>query len=344
MKILERMDEASWWEVARACDYATFFHTPLWRRLAVETFRGCRDASIGAELDDGVRVVFPLIAHRSRLPWRAAEVSSTFGGCYGGPIADGPLDTDDRRRLFRAVVARAPGGLHLTGNPLHGPFGDIEGLGRRLDGTHRLELDAPFTTLSTRFSRGHRANIAKGRRLGVTTRIAESVSDYRGYYLVYKDSLTRWGAAATSRYPWRLFANGARLAGGHRDHIALWLAEFEGRIAAGAWMFYWNQHAVYWHGAARTDMRHTRASHVLLADVIEDACRRGLRWFDFNPSGGHAGVAEFKRRFGAMHTPVERWHRLGIRARGASRRPTARAAENVGASTRPPEPRYRPEP
>jgi hypothetical protein len=44
--------------------------------------------------------------------------------------------------------------------------------------------------------------------------------------------------------------------------------------------------------------------NLLLHDVIRDACERGFRWFDFNPSGGHEGVAAFKRSFGAECRPA----------------------------------------
>jgi hypothetical protein len=57
--------------------------------------------------------------------------------------------------------------------------------------------------------------------------------------------------------------------------------------------------------------------NLLMAEAIRDASLRGYRWFDFNPSGGHAGVQDFKRRFGAipLAAPVIRtatgWRRAG---------------------------------
>jgi len=64
--------------------------------------------------------------------------------------------------------------------------------------------------------------------------------------------------------------------------------------------------------------------HVLIHHLMEIACSRGHRWFDFNPSGGHAGVAAFKKGFGAgsLSCPVVNTtpriahvaHKLGRRA------------------------------
>ena len=51
-------------------------------------------------------------------------------------------------------------------------------------------------------------------------------------------------------------------------------------------------------------------------EAIKDASERGITWFDFNPSGGHEGVWDFKKGFGAqaMPAPVVRirplWRRL----------------------------------
>jgi CelD/BcsL family acetyltransferase involved in cellulose biosynthesis len=76
---------------------------------------------------------------------------------------------------------------------------------------------------------------------------------------------------------------------------------------------------VYWHGAALQSAFELRPSTLLLAHVIEDACGRGCRWFDFNPSRGLTGVREFKRRFGAqpLYCPVVT--HAGFRVEGAER-------------------------
>lgn len=84
----------------------------------------------------------------------------------------------------------------------------------------------------------------------------------------------------------------------------MWLAELDGQIVAGAWCFYWNRHVVYWHGAALTAIRSVGATDALIDHVIQDACEHGYEIFDFNPSGGHAGVAAFKRHFGASELPT----------------------------------------
>ena len=155
-------------------------------------------------------------------------------------------------------------------------------------------------------SKSRRYKIRKGRAAGIESRLAESLDDYRAYFGAYQSSLRRWGTRITSTYPWTLFEAGCELARDHPDVIQLWVAQLRGRIISGAWVFCWNDHAVYWHGASSAEGLEVDASSVLFADIIDAMCQRGSRWFDFNPSGGHAGVAEFKRSFGAERWPVRR--------------------------------------
>lgn len=310
MRIFRPNDEL-WWNVARACGYATFFHTPLWHRMAEETYRGAEDVTIAARASNGTTAVLPLLRRGHEWFRRRRQVLSTFADCYGGVIADGTMESDDRARLHRAVLDRHQGRVTIVGNPFAGDTTTVGGFRTRSDTTHALRLDKPIETLFRNFSKGHRSATSQGRRLGVSTRVGQSLEDYRSYYGAYEASLRRWGDDATSRYPWRLFLQGHAFAQEHPERIRLWLAERDGRVLAGAWVFYWNRHAAYWHGAAHEEGRETNATNVLLADVIADARERGLDWFDFNPSGGHDGVVAFKRRFGCHELPFVRHHTSG---------------------------------
>ena len=309
MKILAGVDTETWWDVARACDYATFFHTPLWQEIARAVHLEARDGSFEARLDDGTRAVFPLLIHPRALFRAFGDAESTWAGCYGGAIADGALESGQRRALY-AAADRTRGRVVLNGNPLVADDVAPSGFETTEDSTHLLSIDRPLDDLIARFSKGHRASLAAGRRNGVVTRRAESLGDYRRYFDVYRSSLDRWGERATSRYPWRLFERGHELAERYPDQVALWLAEVDGEAVAGAWVFGWNRHVVYWHGASNDAGRQVSATTVILVDVIADAQRRGFAWFDFNPSGGHAGVAAFKRRFDAEEVPFHRYRRV----------------------------------
>lgn len=327
-------DDEVWWDVVRASEHATFFHTPLWHRLAEATFPECEDVTAAVELPGGGRAVLPLLRRREGPGGLLPRAHSTFAGCYGGLVADVPLAGPERASATRRLLDLQGPRFVLTGNPLGERREPPADRGRlRMDAAHLLPLDAPFDELFGRFSKGHRSSTTKGRREGVTTRRARSLDDYRAYFGAYEASLERWGEEATSRYPWALFENGWRLSEEHPGRIELWLAELGGRVLAGAWIFYWNGVAHYWHGAAHEEARDVSATNVLLADVIADACRRELRRLDMGPSGGHEGVAAFKRRFGAE--AVEFGRRIGEGPLAGAMRSARRLARRLlrGAGT-----------
>ena len=323
MKILHPVDEASWLDVARACHSATFFHTPLWHHLTLTTWPTFHDATVGVLLPDGTRAVLPMVETARHVRGLFRELVSTFAGNYGGLISDRPLSEEEQRDIYSAVLGvTSTGEAHLTGNP-YAPGPAPDGAACLEDFTHILRLERGYDAVAAGFWKGCRTSTAKARRAGVTVRGAGSVSDFRAYFALYEDSLARWGTQATSSHPWKLFENAAALREAHPGNVGLWLAEKDGQPVAGALVFYWNRHAVYWHGAALAAAFPHSPTNALLSEIIRDACGRGLAIFDFNPSGGHLGVARFKESFGAERLPVTRMSISRALFRGA--RAAARA-------------------
>jgi lipid II:glycine glycyltransferase (peptidoglycan interpeptide bridge formation enzyme) len=64
--------------------------------------------------------------------------------------------------------------------------------------------------------------------------------------------------------------------------------------------FYWNSHAVAWHGAASPEDFRIRSNHLMYYEIMKDAAGKGIHWFDMNPSGGNRGVVEFKEHLGTV--------------------------------------------
>ena len=309
IEIVENKDCTTWWDVARACDHATFFHTPIWHELACSTYPSYEDCTIVDATENNVKIVLPLLKINRHVNGRLSSLTSTFAGCYGGVISDSTISEEDKACVYRNILSNKVGRFRLTGNPISN---DLPGLLKNRpeheeDFTHILPLDADYPTLSSRFQSGHKRNLKKGIKLGVTVRKAKSEKDYRAYYDCYEDSLRRWGDQATSQYPWGLFQNGFLLSQKYPDNITLWLACIDERILGGAWVFYWNRHASYWHGAGYESAFKFYPNHVLHAHIIENAIERGFTFYDFLPSGNHEGVAKFKSRFGAERWPFSRW-------------------------------------
>ena len=283
-------------------------------------------------LPSGVRAVFPL---QELLPRHGPGryLLSTYPYGFGGPIADGTLSADEIRGLYdRARAATTV----VTGNPLAPEPPDLRRWTRQAATTQVLDLDLGYEELQRHFSKGHRAAITQAIRNGITTRVATSLDDYRRYYEIYEDSLRRWGDAASPRYPWSLFEVCSRLANKHPEAVRLWVAEHTGDIVAGALIFSWNGHVMYWHAANLEQALELRASNLLLANAIEDACERGCRWFDFGSSGGHEGTEAFKRRFGPTERPLTRLEYVSpvLTASAAIKRRIARVRPAAGGQER----------
>jgi Acetyltransferase (GNAT) domain len=297
----------AWLDVARSCDYATFFHTPIWSELVTRTFPELRNVTRYAMLGSGTRVVLPLVETARRLGGRLSFAQSTAFGCYGGLIADGPVDEPARDQVHRSALRSGIVELEITQSPF-APFSapSFRAVGIRDDFTDLLSLAGGFSAVSARFTSERRREIKKGRESGVRTRVATTLDDYRSYFAAYEDSLRRWGEGVTLRYPWDLFEVCHDLAQRHPAHVKLWLAEQDGETLGGALNFYWNQHAVGWHSAAYTRAFDSYAFAILVADAVEEACERGFAWFDLNPSGGLEGVAAFKSRFGGERRAIAR--------------------------------------
>ena len=310
MEIIRDVDDDFWWKVAQNCEYATFFHSPLWHRLAEKTFEEYEDQTIGAVTKNGVRVVLPLLKTGESARGMMDDLVSTFAGCYGGVIAEDAVSEKEMAHFYEKVQAWDIASLNVTENPLWREADHpvvLPGEEATEDFTQVISTDGrSYDEILSDFSRGHRSSMNKGQRMGVEIRVADALDDYRAYYGAYEDCLRRW-ENPSSEYPWVLFENGYELAQDYPKNLRLWLAEVEGEVVGGAWFFYWNNHLVYWHGATYEEYFDYRTNNVLHPAILKDALERGYQYYDFNPSGGHEGVVEFKSRFGAEKWPIRRW-------------------------------------
>lgn len=295
-----------WLALAKGAPSATFFHTPHWHEIAIQTWPAYRDRSLMVRLETGKNAVLPLLVTGTRVRGLLRRSLSSFGWCYGGPLSDSSLRAEDHLQLQRCALTARTGTLSIVGNALSPAVPWLPAFEVRPMSTHLLDLDGDFHALLKNFSKGHRAAYTKGIRLGLKARRAATERDVDAYYALYESSLTRWGDNATSRYPRALFAAIFRLSQRQPELCSIWLVSRDGQDLAGGVMFYWNQHAVYWHGAMDENFISESPSNTLVGEMIRDATERGFRVFDFNPSGGHEQVAAFKRRFGTKEVSFQR--------------------------------------
>ncbi len=284
-----------WDRCFAASDVATYFHSREWS----EVWRDYTDGKLRPdakmlEFDDGARVLLPL-THQRRLRGVLRQYWLAPGETYGGWLTPSALEPTHVREIV-GVLTRGLGRLFWKLNPFD-PLSPLEGPHlTEPDETMVLTLDGASEAIERRFSKGHRAAIRAADRDGVRVSVAASLDEWRSYFEAYEDTLRRWGDAAFTRHGWTLFEHLAK----HRSpRVRLWVAKLDGEILGGALCLYASKHAVYWHGAAFERHFAKHPMHAALAAAIRDANERGLRWFDFNPSGPLPGVRAFKKSFGA---------------------------------------------
>lgn len=292
---VRRATNAEWDATWRSAPGATYFQSREW----AETWSrhapgGERPHPLHVTLADGATAVLPL----SRRP--GARCAPTWllspAGTFGGWLSREALGVPQARALTGLLLG-LQGHLRWRVNPYDPLLARLRVTGAQDDETHVLDLSDGFEAVAAGFRRGQRSSIRKAERSGLVVAQAHTREDWNGFVDAYEDSLRRWGATATSRYPRALFLDMQQAAS---PSVRLWVATFEGRVVAGALCFHTAEHVVYWAGAAHSSAFHLRPMNLVMRDAISDAADRGHRWFDFNPSGGHEGVREFKRSFGAQ--------------------------------------------
>ncbi|NNJ11098.1 GNAT family N-acetyltransferase [Chloroflexales bacterium ZM16-3] len=235
---------------------------------------------------------------------------STFEGCYGGYIADGPVSPNEAVRIYKHVCSCSAYTFHMLDNPLAPPLPDE--LTSRFtcvvnEVTYTLKLDEDFDSIFARFSRTQRNSYRKGLKNGVQIRLANSLDDYQAYYTTYRDAVCRWGESESYGYQWSLFEQLYNLSQIYPTNIKLWLMIFNDQIVGGRFVFYWGLQATGWNGTAHRDFLKYDVMPVSDTEIIRDAISQGYTYFDFNTSGLNEGVISYKQRYNPEGIPINVW-------------------------------------
>lgn len=311
MEYVGRVSRSDWRNVASDALEATFFHSPVWADLVTSAYPDVEVNTFGWRGSDGIDIVFPTFSCANVVTVRGFEFElplliSSFANTYGGPVSRADRAVTVAELMEEVDTAGPFGRLHVHTTPLEDrlPLGSDPDCSVVEDFTQILPLDRSFDEVLEVYSDGRRRAVAAGRKRGVTVREADSKADFEAYYDAYQASLERWDDP-DRRYPWNLFESAYEFSTDYPEHVKLWLAEVDGELAAGILVFYWNRHAVYWHGAGYEELFEYRPNDLLHTEVIRDCIDSGYRYYDFSPSGGHEGVVQFKDGFGPERWPTQ---------------------------------------
>jgi CelD/BcsL family acetyltransferase involved in cellulose biosynthesis len=294
------------WDAAVAASpCATPFHSRAWCETYAGYDRRFEARALSLRLDRAGEVLLPLLVRRGALrrgPFARAVAAQP--GVYGGPISPaGALDEGGWEDFVEAARSLPFARIDFFDNVLDPlPAGVAAALGASSRSTHVIDLrELPADSRST-FAKGCKHALTKARRAGIAVSRLGS-SDVAAYFAVYRDSLARWGKGEQRAYRRELFE---RLAA--TDLAELWGARLpDGELAAGGVFLFAPRHCVWWHGAMKAAHADSGPSNALIHALVEEARRRGCELFDFNPSGGHAGVESFKRSFSPRAVELSTW-------------------------------------
>ncbi|MDG5816332.1 GNAT family N-acetyltransferase [Chitinispirillales bacterium ANBcel5] len=296
---IELTNFSQWLRVTKKCEYATFFHTPYWFRLFGSEKEICART---IKFSDKKIAVIPLL-ECSKLCGFIKDYFCSPCATYGGWISEDDLSNEHKKALFKFMLQKK--NLIWRENPLSNTICSAppKKYSVKTDYTHMICLkNKSIEEIHSAMSQSHKRSLKKALRQNIQIIQAQSVEHWKMYYHLYELSLNRWKEGGKEKktrtiYPWSLFEKIIDL---ESSTATLWLAMFEEKAISGMLCFYWNSHAVYWHGASDSSYFSLRPNNLLYWRVICDAAERGYKWFDFNPSGGYSGVQSFKEQFGAQ--------------------------------------------
>jgi lipid II:glycine glycyltransferase (peptidoglycan interpeptide bridge formation enzyme) len=193
-----------------------------------------------------------------------------------------------------------------TGATIEGPWPVTEAAGifePTECSSHVLELEGGMERIwANRFTAKVRNQCRSAMRKGVEVRQATGRNDFESYYAIYASAAQGWGYAFPP-YPTSLFRELAALRG---QGVDLKLACLSGRPIAGVLLLHGRSSTLYWSAAMLKEFASYSPHNALLHAAIEDACRAGMKQFDFGSSGALESVRAFKESFGAR--PVKYWN------------------------------------
>lgn len=290
-----------WDDAFVGCECATYYHSRAWAEMWQEYAGDLEPAPVHVSFDDGVTAVIP-VSRRKRFRGLVSEAALSAHNAYGGWISERALTAEHARAMYEWLLD-GYADIDWRLNPFDAGTRVLDTSREIQDPTSALDLSAGYDAVEERWRREHGSMwgaVKQARKFGVEIVESRDPAHWDAYADAYEESVERWGESATGVVGRRLFDI---LRSRQTDRVRLWVALVEGVVAAGAVCLYARSHVAYWHGAARSAYFKKRPVHLLLTTAIEDACRRGFSWFDFNPSGSHEGVRRFKKSFGAEELP-----------------------------------------
>lgn len=297
------VNEKEWKSFVERTKGSTFFHTYDWYKIW-EDYAGYKSMAYLFHFDSGHKVLLPL-ASKKILKGLMASYQSSLAGTYGGFITDDVLKEEEARFLVKWL--RSFNSISITFNPFSNlneilPF-------QSKDFTQTILLTESWNTLIGRMKNAQivrKVNIARRNQLSLKKIKSEEVELYHKIYLSRREN---WDNP-TNFYQLPIFELLYK-----SDQVDFWgVYSREGSLICAGPFVRHNDHVSSWLAVALTEYLRLKPYEFLYYNLILHYKKLGLKWFDFNPSGGHLGVVRFKKGFGATENKVMMFNQYSILA------------------------------
>ena len=289
-------DAAAWDAFAQRCPDATFFHLFGWREIVANVFRH-RTHYLVAERDGAITGILPLAEVKSRL-FGHSLVSLPF--CvYGGPVA---ADAGSEQALIEEAAQLAQS-LDVEHLELRNRVAKCPDWAHQdVYVTFRRELARDSEANLAAVPRKQRAMIRKGIKLGLRGEIDATVDRF---FALYADNAHRHGTPPFSK---EYFAR-LREVFGEACEVLI-VVNPEGRPVSGVMSFYFRDEVLPYYAGDTVEARDLAANDFKYWDLMQRACARELRVFDYGRSKQGTGSYDFKKNWGFLPEPLPYEFRL----------------------------------
>lgn len=295
-----------WQDFVENCPAATFFHTFDWYEIW-KVYKGYDYQPIIIEFKSGSRVFLPLASFKILRGHLKRHVSSP-AGTYGGFLFQKRLQEFEIQKLAHWI--KGFDGINITFTPFHEADWGVSHLPS--DFTQIIPLGQSWLRIEKQMKKGRilrKVRKAKSNYLEFRRIRAEEVVMF---HKVYVSRRSDWEKPSND-YSLKLFELLHNVT--DTDFWGIYLPD--GTLIGGGIFLRQKWHVSSWLPVALTKYLSLKPYEFLFFNCIQYYHTKGLKWFDFNPSGGHEGVVRFKSGFGAVRKDVISWEHISVKVRMA---------------------------
>jgi lipid II:glycine glycyltransferase (peptidoglycan interpeptide bridge formation enzyme) len=288
-----------WQEFIEKLPNYSFFQLPIWAQVHEKVYMGRKEIATKLfTFEDNVQVLLPLVRTKYKFGFKTLE--SLPWSWYGGFIYDKKPNQVQVRQILEHIISKKVLLLQICPSPWDSQNRELlqnSGLEKRPVTAKVMDLSAGYQWIwENRIKHNCRKGVRKAIKSGVTMTPITDVTQIKDYYRIYLDSAQRWGLPGKKRIPLVYFESLFQTGG---DRVKFYLMKYKNKFISGGIVSYDSNSCAYLHEVFLKEYGSYCPNNLLRSRLIENACNRNCRYFNFGTSEGVApGVRASKEYWG----------------------------------------------